>query len=115
MVNGVEPGFKAVAFIAAAMYVESPGLRVVAKVYPFLQGVGRCVGLAGRIVSVGVARGRGLHVSETIFFWSAFSNVLTQVICEQPISRIYDTQPSNNCLGARLMGIRASNSNSNSN
>ena len=58
MVNGVEPGFKAVAFIAAAMYVESPGLRVVAKVYPFLQGVGRCAGPARSSQGLPVSAGR---------------------------------------------------------
>jgi hypothetical protein len=33
---------------------------------------------------------------------SAFSNVLPQVICGQPIGRECDTQPVSNCRGARL-------------
>ena len=38
---------------------------------------------------------------------SAFSNVLPQVICGQPIGRECDTKPVSNCRGARLMGVRA--------
>jgi len=46
------------------MFVESLGFCVLVQVYSFLPGVGRCVGLAGLIVGVGVARGEGLHVSK---------------------------------------------------
>ena len=53
MAERVEPGFEAVALIAAVVFVESPGLCVVVYVYPFLPGVGRCIGLAGLIVGVG--------------------------------------------------------------
>jgi len=64
MAKGVEPGFEALALIAAVVFVESPGFCVVVQVHPFLPGVHCCVGLAGLVVGVGVARGEGLHVSE---------------------------------------------------
>jgi len=38
---------------------------------------------------------------------SAFYSVLPHVICGQPTGRECATQLSNNCRGARLMGIRA--------
>jgi hypothetical protein len=37
---------------------------------------------------------------------SAFSNVLPQVICGQPIGRVCGTEPVSNYRGARLMGTR---------
>jgi len=44
MAEGVGPGFEALALIAAVVFVESPGFCVVVQVYPFLSGVGCCVG-----------------------------------------------------------------------
>jgi hypothetical protein len=64
MAEGVEPAFEALALIAALVFIESPGFCVVVQVHPFLPGIDRCVGLAGLIVGVGVARGEGLNVSE---------------------------------------------------
>ena len=56
MAEGVEPAFEALALIAALVFIESPGFCVVVQVHPFLPGIDRCVGLAGLIVGVGVAR-----------------------------------------------------------
>jgi len=58
------PLSQAVALIEAVVLVESLGLCVEVQVYPYLPGVGRCIGLAG-LIAGGVGVGNFFVISSS--------------------------------------------------